>query len=451
METNSPTKLPPGRIRAFLKQIQQLAWLELFEKWFSLGVKLLWLTLFVAFCVFLRKEYKKDIFYIQDFKVPPAWTEQGYSGEVVKQAIIDDINHIKAAVYDNGNADGKSITGSNEDGIEFLSDFSIEGFNLKAITKSILAVFGKKNKTIGGYITLNDSTQTVAVQVTDLITQPLSVKRNEAAQKLIHKATLEIMKVKAPGLLIAYYQVKNDTVMVKTIYAYLFRHRELIKDDRFYDIAIAISLYNRQYDTALAWADSMQQKYPTDKLTFYDKAKIYGKLAYQLKTDSVTTRKNKRLFVDNLRKVKELDGTPELDAYFDILVDKALINFYYNEKDYESLKQITEKVSVKQSLDAPMNNVLAYTFMENKDFKRAEEALKRAVFLASNNGDYWDSLAELYSIQGKDSLAVVNLKIALRCSQKSPEVSVQAYQKDDRFQRLRKRNDFQLLMKRDSM
>lgn len=62
METHTATKLPVGRIKAFLKQLQQLAWLELFEKWFGFGVKLLWITLFIAFAIYLRKEYKKDIY-----------------------------------------------------------------------------------------------------------------------------------------------------------------------------------------------------------------------------------------------------------------------------------------------------------------------------------------------------------------------------------------------------
>lgn len=150
MEKKVSDELKPRGVKAFLKQLQKLAWFELFERWFGLGVKLLWISLFVIFAIYLRKEYKKDIFYIQDFKVPPAWIEQGYSGDVVKQVIVDDIDNIRNAVY----ADEKSITGFNEDGTEFLSDFSIEGFNLKAITKSILSILGKKNKILEGILQL---------------------------------------------------------------------------------------------------------------------------------------------------------------------------------------------------------------------------------------------------------------------------------------------------------
>ncbi len=444
METNTSTKLPRGRIRTFFKQIQQLAWLELFEKWFGFGVKLLWVILFIAFSIYLRKEYKKDIFYIQNFKVPPVWVEQGYSGEVVKQAIIDDIDNIRNAVY----ADGKSITDVSEDGTEFLSDLSIEGFNLKAITKSILAVLGKKSKNIGGYITLNDSTQTMFIQVTDQITQPLSIKRNEPAQKIIHKATLEIMKAKSPGLLIGYYMVRKDTIMVKSVYNYLTKHRALMKDYFFYTVSVSVSLFQKRYDKALMWSDSSLKKFPNDKLTFYDKAKIHGTLAYYTKIDSVTTSKNKRLYVENLQKVKEPGRTSETETNLDNIVDMSLAGFYYVEKDFKSLIELSEKTSAKYALDPAQSNILAYAYMGQKNYKKAEAALQRTVSLASDVGDYWDSLAELYSIQNKDSLAVVNLGIALASPQKSASVSVEAYQKDARWQRLRKRQDFQALLKR---
>ncbi len=442
MDVDTSTKLPLGRIKAFLKQLQQLAWLELFEKWFGLGVKLLWITLFVAFAIYLRKEYKKDIYYIQDFKVPPACVEQGYSGEVVKQAIIDDIGKIINSAY----SSEKSMTPVNEDGIELLSDFSIEGFNLKAVTRSIMAIFGKKNKHIGGYVTLNDSTQTAAIQVTDQITQPISIRRNEPAQNLIRKATLEIMKVRSPGGLIAHYMTKNDTVMVKSVYNYLSRHRELTKDFYFYELSISMALYERRTKEAFAWADSLELKFPNDKWTFYERAKIYALLAYYTKSDTATTNKNKRLYVENLLKAKEPGRTTENYRDIDDQIDIALAGFYYNEKDYKSFIPILERMRSKQALNAAQYNGLAYAYFYQKDYGEAEIAVQRAVLLAGDVGDYWDSLAEIYSVQGKDSLAVANLAIALKSPQKSAAVSVQAYQTDARWDRLRKRSDFQALL-----
>jgi tetratricopeptide (TPR) repeat protein len=439
-----PARLPSGRVKSFLKQLQQLASLELFEKWFGFGVKLLWITLFVAFSIYLRKEYKKDIFYVQNFKVPPTWVEQGYSGEVVKQAIIDDIDNIANTVY----ADGKSVTANDQDGTEFLSDLSIDGFNLKAVTKSVLAVLGKKNKRIGGYITLDDSAQTVAIQVSDQITQPVSIKRNEPAQKLIHKATLEIMKAKAPSMLIMHYMNKKDTVMVKKNYSYLAKHREFIKDYSFYNLSVSVFAFQKQYDKALMWADSLQKKLPNDKATFYIRAQIHAVLAYTTKTDSLTTRKNKRLFVENLMKAKEPGRTSETESNIDYMADRSLAGFYYMEKDYISFIKLIEKTGTGYTLDADQNNMLAYAYMGQKEYKKAEAALQRAVYLADDNGNYWDSLAELYSLQNKDSLAVVNLKIALNSLQKSAAVSVESYRTDARWERLRSRKDFQTLLTR---
>ncbi|QDK80766.1 hypothetical protein EXU85_20005 [Spirosoma sp. KCTC 42546] len=438
MERNTTIKLPSGRVGAFLKRLQQLAWFELFEKWFGVGVKLLWITLFIAFSVYLKREYRRNIFYVQDFKVPPAWIEQGYSGEVVKQAILDEIDNIMNGVY----ASGNSMSGSNEDNTELLNELTVEGFNLRAVTKSILALLGKKDKSIGGYVTLSDSTQTVAIQVTNEITQQLSIKRNEPAQYLIHKAAMEIMKVRSPKALIYYYMVKKDTDMVNKVYSYLKKRRGLMDDYYFYMTSAAVALNSLDYEEAMAWSDSAAKKFPNDKLTYYIQAEIYMTRIYNAKADSATTRTYKRLFVENMRKVSE----PGLSDQTDNLAQTAnqyLLGFYARENDLKSFSGLVERTHMEQTLNAPLNNALAYAYMSQKKYKKAEEALHKAVSQAGHVGDYWDSLAELYSIQGKDSLAVVSLLKALKSPQKSEAVSAKAYQTDTRWQRLRKRPDFQ--------
>ncbi|CCH00274.1 hypothetical protein FAES_2265 [Fibrella aestuarina BUZ 2] len=443
METNTIIKLPSARVKAFLKRLQQLAWLELFEKWFGVGTKLLWLTLFVAFSVYLRKEYKRNIFYVQDFKVPPAWVEQGYSGEVVKQAILDEIDKIMNGMY----ANDKSMIGSNEDKTELLNELTVEGFNLKAVTKSILALLGKKDKSIGGYITLSDSTQTVAIQVTDQITQPLSVEQNEPAQHLIHKAAMEIMKVRSPKALITYYMVKKDNAMVDKTYAYLRKHRELMNDYFFYMTSVAVALNSQNYEDAFAWTDSAATRFPNDRLAYYTRAEIYMTLAYHAKADAPTIQKYKRLFIENMRKASE-PGLPSEAVELPQTANRYLANFYTNENDFKSLVDLVERNQMEQTLSAPLNNGLAYAYLSQKKYKKAEEALRRATFQAPNIGDYWDSLAELYSIQGNDSAAVINLTKALGSPQKSEVVSAKAYQTDTRWGRLRKRPDFQQLLNR---
>ncbi|ARK12808.1 tetratricopeptide repeat protein [Fibrivirga algicola] len=442
MERNTTSKLTSRRVGAFLKRLQQLAWFELFEKWFGVGVKLLWITLFIAFCVYLQKEYRRNIFYVQDFKVPPAWIEQGYSGEVVKQAILDEIDNIMNGVY----ASGKSMSGSNEDNIELLNELTVEGFNLKAVTKSILALLGKKDKSIGGYVTLSDSTQTVAIQVTNEITQPLSIKRNEPAQHLIHKAAMEIMKVRSPKALIYYYMVKKDADMVNKVYSYLKKRRGLMDDYYFYMTSAAVALNSLDYEEALAWSDSAAKKFPNDKLTYYIQAEIHMTRLYNANADSTTTQSYKRLFVENMRKVSE----PGLSDQSDNLAQTAnqyLLGFYARENDLKSFSNLVERTHMEQTLNAPLNNVLAYAYMSQKKYKKAEEALHKAIAQAGHVGDYWDSLAEVYSIQGKDSLAVVSLVKALRSPQKSGAVSAKAYQTDTRWKRLFKRPDFQQVVR----
>ena len=236
--------------------------------------------------------------------------------------------------------------------------------------------------------------------------------------------------------------------MAQRTYSYLTRHREFTKDYYFYLISISASIFDKQYANAFAWADSLGTRFPNDKLTYFARAQIYRTLIYYDTKDSTITKKYKKLLVENFQKVKEPGRTSENENSIDNSVDIALTGFYFNEKDYRAVIDIVEKS--KLPFDPVQNNFLAYAYIYQKKYKKAEDVLKKVVLHASDRGDYWDSLAELYSIQHKDSLAVVNLRIALKCPQRSEAVSVQAYQKDTRWDRLREREDFRSLMKRSS-
>lgn len=170
-------------------------------------------------------------------------------------------------------------------------------------------------------------------------------------------------------------------------------------------------------------------------------------MAAYAKTDSATTRKYKQLFVENMRKV----GKPGLPSQAENLEQTAnfyLAGFYARENDVASLIDLLERNRIEYRLNAGIYNVLAYGYIARKDYKKAEAALRRATAQAGEVGDYWYSLAELYSLQGRDSLAVVYLGKALKSPQKSAAVSARAYQSDARWHRLRKRPDFQHLLKR---
>lgn len=101
---------------------------------------------------------------------------------------------------------------------------------------------------------------------------------------------------------------------------------------------------------------------------------------------------------------------------------------------------------LKPFLGSIATSLVLLISIHKKKYKKADKVLQRVLFLDDSIGDYWDSLAEVYSLQRKDSFAVVNLAVALKCSKKLPVVSVESYRKDPRWQRLRKRADFQKLM-----
>lgn len=439
------TQLLP-RLKTFIKQLQVLAWLELFEKWTGFFVRLLWIGAFTAFGVYLYKEYHKNIFYLKDFKVPASWVEQGYTGEVVKEAILDEIDKIKLEAYKSyGDQYTRSSRGNENDNTQILSDINVEGFNLKVIVKSILGVLGKKDKSIGGYVTASDSAQIMAVQITDQLTKQFRIGHQKPVEELIHDATLHIMRIKQPLVLFSYYSAKSDTVALHDAYKYLTKHREVINNDDFYIAAMGMGLFVRNYDLADAWADSLLQRYPDDIISYTTKAQVYQFRSYFTASDSLQKVKYNQLYVDYLKKAL-LHGSERDKRLYLRVINLNLFNHYYGLKQYKVALEYAQKADAAEPLSAQFNNLLAYVYIKQKNYDKAEQLLKKVTNEEPNNGNYWDSVAELYAIQRKDSLAVVNLAKALNAPLKSANVSVQAYQTDPRWQHLQPRKDFRALV-----
>ncbi len=442
-------KMTIAQILTFIKQLRVLAWLELFEKWFGFFIKLIWIGAFVAFSIYLYKEYHKDVFYLKDFKVPNAWAEQGYTGEIVKEAILDEIDKIKQDVADywDKNKSIRSTRSKDSDNTQILSEINVEGFNLKVIVKTILSILGKKDKSIGGYVTLSDSSQVMAIQITNQVTKRFTIDRKKPIKTLINDATLHIMRIKQPLVLLIHYQLKKDTAAVNNAYKYLVNNREITKDYDFYYASCGMSIFNNDLDKADDWADSLLLKFPDVMGGYLNKALVCNYRRYT-ETDSLEKVKFGQLHVEYLKKAlihnNSYDGEkiPLSDTYI------QLADYYFRNKNDELGVVYLEKASKIETLPAYTSNYLAYRYMKKKNYAKAEEYIKSATNDDPENGNYWDSLAELYAIQGKDSLSVVYLRKALKSPYKVAAVSVEAYRKDPRWQKLQKRKDFQALLRK---
>jgi tetratricopeptide (TPR) repeat protein len=439
-----------AQLLSFIKQLRVLAWLELFEKWFGFFVKSIWISAFVAFGIYLFNEYHKNVFYLKDFKVPSAWAEQGYTGEVVKESILDEIDKIKEESYERywgRNTIVRSTRNKDNDNTQILSDINVEGFNLKVIIKTMLSLLGKKDKNIGGYVTITDSSQTLSLQITNQLTKKFSIGRHKPIKNLIHDATLHIMRIKQPSLLLIYYQAKNDTVAVNEAYNYLVKYREVTRDYDFYNASYRMSIFVRDFDKADAWADSLLQKFPDDISGYLSKAGIgFYKVNYS-NIDSLEKIKYNRIYVENLEKAtsnRTNDG--EKASLEDVYL--RLSGYYFSQKNEKLGKEYTEKSNAIEPLNAASYNFLGYVYIRQKNYTKAEPYIINATNEDPENANYWDSLGELYALQGKDSLSVVNLKKALKAPVRIITVSIEAYKKDPRWQKLRKRKDFQALLRK---
>ncbi len=424
-----------------------LIWLEKFEKLFGFFVKLLWIAAFFAFSIYIYREYHKNTFYLRDFKVPLAWVQQGYTGEVVKEAILDEIDKIRQITLADWkkNRTTKSTRTKDNDDTQILNEISVEGFNVKSIVKTILSVLGKKDKSIGGYVTMNDSTQSISVQITDQMTKQFIISKKKSIDNLIHDATLHIMRIKQPIILLSYYQVKGDSLGAKEAYYYLVKHRDITKDFDFYTASSYMSLYEKNFDKADAWADSLLQKFPEEMGSYKSKANVCIYKSYYGNSDSLEKIKYNNLYAEYLKKAiihNNHDGekVPLGNIYIE------LADHYFRNKEDKLGIEYLEKSNEIEPLPSYTYNYLGYRYLKQKNYAKAELAVKNAIMIEPDNGNYWDSLGELYVIQGKDSLSVSCLKRALKSGTKVKEVSIEAYKKDPRWRRLQNRKDFQYLL-----
>lgn len=428
-----------------------LIWLEKFEKLFGFFVKLLWIVAFITFSTYIYREYHKNTFYLRDFKVPVAWVTQGYNGEVVTEAILDEIDKIRQLTLEDWkkNRTTKSTRNNDNEDTQILNEINVEGFNVKSIVKTILSILGKKDKSIGGYVTLSDSTQTISVQISDQITKKISVSKNKPIDDLIHDATLHIMRIKQPLILLSYYMEKRDSLGINEAYYYLVKHRDIIRDFDFYTASSGMSLYEKDFDRADAWADSLLQKFPEEMGTYRSKAYVYLYKFYYGNADSLEKLKYSKLYTEYLKKSivhNNYDGekVPLGNTYIE------LADHYFRTKQVKLGINYLEKSEEIEPLPSYTYNYLGNMYIQQKKYLQAERAIRKAISIESDNGNYWDSLAELNVLQGKDSVAILNLKKALNSRKKVKEVSVEAYKKDPRWQRLQKRKDFLILLSNNS-
>jgi len=426
----------------------------MFDKWFGFFVKVIWLVLFISLGIYLYQEYHKNTFYLKDFKVPVAWEDQGYSGEVVKEAILDEIDKVNQELalqigLSINDRNLKSTRNSDNDNTQILSEINVEGFNLRVIVKAILNFFGKKDKNIGGYVTLTDSLQTITVQITDQTVKEFSADKSHPIKNLVHDAALYIMLVRQPYSLLQYYNMRGDTIALKKTYDYLKRHRDVIKDNDFYFLACNVSLIERDFDKADSWADSLLQKYPDDMNSYWSKSNVsFNRLRFN-KSDSLQKIKYNKIYVENLKKCivhNTVDG--EKVSLSNVYLQLA--RYYFNQKNIRLAEQYVAKSRAIKPFGGFENNALCYSYIDAKNYIKAEQFIKKAINIEPDNANYWDSLAEVYALQGKDSLCVATLKKALDSPIKIGTVSTKAYEKDPRWQNLQNRRDFSALLKRNA-
>ncbi len=316
---------------------------------FSILLKAMLFTLLFGLIWLIYKGLTNDQFTLEEFEVPLAFSQGGYSGRVVAQQVQDRVSMIqeRASAL---RKDSLQISTTSEPGMNVtVMGF---GFSLESLIYYARSVFGKENKSIGGELTELDNDLRLHLRVTGkplkTFTESLDHKnRSKALDTLLLQAAEHIMKQTDPHSL-AIYQTSSNRL----------------------DDALATVRYNiNTYHKELEWA--------------------YWTWGYILS--------KKQLYPEAEQKFKKaVEINPNLNFIWSAL--SGMQNM--QRKRPEALKTLEKAIAI-HSEHAGLWHSLAWTAVSNRKYDRGIEAIEKAIELNPKRWWYYSNRGEIMVQQMK--------------------------------------------------
>ena len=341
-----------SRLSAFLKKWRRpkMSW-EHTEKqvslFFSILLKALLFTLLFGLVWLIYKGLTNDQFTMEEFEVPIAFQQGGYSGRVVARQVQDRVAQIreKASIL---RSDSLQISAAHAPSMNVtVMGF---GFSLESLIYYARSVFGKETKTISGELTELDEDLKLHLRVTGrpLMTfseQLNSKNRSQAFDTLLQQAAEHIMKFTDPHSL-SIYQAMNQR----------------------WDDALATVRYNiNTYQKEPAWA-YWTWGYILTKQQHYPEAE------------------------QKLKKALELD--PTLHFIWTALSANQRLQY----KNLEA-KETLERAIALHPERASMWQSLGWMYVSNRQYDKALEAIDKAIELEDDVWWYHSNRGEMMAQQ----------------------------------------------------
>jgi tetratricopeptide (TPR) repeat protein len=409
-----------------------------------------------------RQAYKNDAYTLSAFNVPPSLEARGYSGTVVVDKIVAEMQAILSKRYfDEQNPEAYRRINT-QPTLQFNTESRAGYFDLRALFQMGKLFLGKKDKTIRGHITLDTNVIRLSLLLPDEAAYPLSISSRASLDSLFHRVAVHLIRQTTPQYLVYYYLDKQDYDEAEKLLDEIDfklnneRDKTTYTTDRiqWYLAWTNFLLAKKDYPDALQKIDELQKLYPKDLAGYAQKVNILFSQVVELENQNADKSTIKAI-AQQATELAQLVENQNLSSSF--LDKKMAQGWLYSNWAYMLQKVGTDSTMVlekyRKAIEllpqaAASYNNLSYFYMDSHNYAEAEIYLKKAILADPKDGNSWDTYAELMLIKG-DTLRFYNcIEQALKNHNPTEGVSAEGYAKDARWQKMWGEKRFENLLKK---
>ncbi len=403
-----------------------------------------------------RKVYVNESYTIEPFSVPPSLVERGYSGDVVVEKVLSEVQHILSKrYYDERNPEAYRKIAS-QPTLHFASGSRAGYFDLQSLFQVGKLLLGKKDNTIKGHITRDGEALQLNLHLPDAVAQPFLIQNPAHLDSLFLQAAVYLIKQTTPQYLVYYFLDKGQFTAAEQLLQTIdfnLNNQKNAKNYRHERLQWFLSMTNlemarQNWDAARTQIREMQTVFPDDLATYTQWLNILTQQVISLENQQAPPS----TFTPIAQEAIEIANKIDKNNWNSIFLDKQKAlgwinaNWAYmlqktNANDANILAKYEKGISLLPNSATPYNN-LSYFYMDKKNYAAAEDALKKALIADYNNGNTWDTYAELMLMKGDTNRFFYCLDKALQFQNPTEGIGVAAYQTDRRWQTTRQMTRF---------
>ncbi len=409
-----------------------------------------------------RQVYKDDTYTLSAFSVPPSFEQRGYSGAVVVDKIVSEMQAILSKRYfDEQNPEAYRRIAT-QPALQFNTESRAGYFDLRALFQMGKMFLGKKDKTIRGDITLDSNQIRLSLLMSDEAAYPLSIPSREPLDSLFHRVAVRLIRQTTPQYLVYYYLDRQDydeaEMLLNEIDFKLNNTPKNVASDndriQWYLTWTNFLLAQKDYLNALKKVDELIKTYPKDLAGYAQKVNILFSHVIGLENQKADKTVYQPIVKEGLALAQRIEKQDFSSQFLD---KKMAMGWLYSNWAYLLQKENVDSAKVlamyQKAIEllpqsASSYNNLSYFYMDNKNYDEAEVYLKKALYADPKDGNTWDTYSELMLLKGDTSRFYNCIEQALKNHNPTEGVSSDGYATDARWEKFWGHKRFRDLLKK---